>query len=458
MNYQTIARRFRPQTFKQVVGQDAIVTTLLNALKFNRTAQAYLFSGPKGTGKTTLARLLAKALNCKERSFEGEACNACHSCKEITAGASLNVIEVDGASYRGIDDIRKLSETAGYASASGDYKVYILDEVHMLTKEAFNALLKILEEPPLKVKFFFATTEPHKILPPILSRCQSFQLKRLSMPEIMQKLRYIAQELQLFIEEEALTLLARRGEGSLRDAEVLLDQLAIFSEDRVTLKSLEDLLGIIPREIYFEIDRAGKAGDFKKAFEISEKIFNAGKDPLVFVEGLIEHFRWMLMSKLKVICEEVIPESEMENYQEVANFYQEDQILELIEYLLNSQQQMRHTPFARVYLELIILHIMQSHFQLPVSHILDHIHTLQKAIRDTPQEAPKLVTKENHAFEEDVVPSVVSQQEKSVHVEEKKTTKESSSVNTERKPSYYHDTLLQFSAVFLGGRLQRLSK
>ena len=176
--YQVIARKYRPQTFADVIGQTAIVTTLKNALKFHKLAHAYLFCGCRGTGKTTLARVFSKALNCQKLTENFEPCNQCQSCLEISQGRSLDVIEIDGASHRGIDDIRQINDTIGYAPSSGKYKIYIIDEVHMLTKEAFNALLKTLEEPPANVKFFFATTEPHKVLQTIMSRCQRFDLSR----------------------------------------------------------------------------------------------------------------------------------------------------------------------------------------------------------------------------------------------------------------------------------------
>lgn len=200
-NYQVIARKFRPQNFSDVKSQDAIVTTLRNAIRFNRIAHAYLFCGTRGTGKTTLARLFAKALNCENLSENIEPCNQCGSCREITNGSSLDVLEVDGASNRGIDDIRRINETASYTPSAGKFKVFIIDEVHMLTKEAFNALLKTLEEPPSHVTFIFATTEVHKVLPTILSRCQRFNLNRISFDSIVDKLNLIANKLEIKAEE-----------------------------------------------------------------------------------------------------------------------------------------------------------------------------------------------------------------------------------------------------------------
>src|SRR3989344_5068218 len=231
--YQVIARKYRPQSFSDVVGQGPAVTTLKNAIRFDKVAHAYLFCGSRGVGKTTLARLFAKALNCSSPTSDLEPCNECPSCVEITSGQSLDVIEIDGASNRGIDDIRQINETVGYAPALGKYKIYIIDEVHMLKKEAFNALLKTLEEPPEKAKFFFATSEPHKGLPTIISRCQRFDLARIQPSLIASKLGSIARDLNRDVEPAALHLIASFAEGSLRDAESLFDQILCFAQNQI---------------------------------------------------------------------------------------------------------------------------------------------------------------------------------------------------------------------------------
>lgn len=382
-NYQVIARKFRPQSFKDVVGQEAIVTTLKNAIKFNRLAQAYLFCGSRGTGKTTLARLLAKALNCHQLTNDFEPCNQCASCREITAGSSLDVLEIDGASHRGIEDIRKINETVGYTASSDEYyKIYIIDEVHMLTKEAFNALLKTLEEPPPKVKFFFATTEPHKVLPTILSRCQRFNLNRIPLPHIVAKLDHISQQLGIEVEEDALHLIAQRAEGGLRDAESLFDQILAFSEGSVTMASVTAILGLMPREIYFEIDRAGKEGQFAKAFEIAHRVFNEGKDLAFFIEGLMDHLRQILLVKVSGPQSPLLTLTEFEKEQVVqaALFYSQEQCLDLIEYLLEAQSQLRITAFGKVSLETILLHVMRSHFRLPIEQLVRHLSELEQLI------------------------------------------------------------------------------
>jgi DNA polymerase-3 subunit gamma/tau len=382
-DYQVIARKFRPQSFKEVVGQNTIVTTLKNAMRFKRLAQAYLFCGSRGTGKTTLARLLAKTINCQQPTTEYEPCNQCASCREITAGTSLDVLEIDGASHRGIEDIRQINETVGYA-ASGHYKIYIIDEVHMLTKEAFNALLKTLEEPPPKVKFFFATTEPHKVPATILSRCQRFNLNRIPLPLIVAKLRQISHQLGVTVEEDALRLLAQQAEGGLRDAESLFDQVLAFEEGIVTVASVTAILGLMPREIYFEIDQAGKEGEFVKAFEIAHRIFSEGKDITFFIEGLIEHLRQILLVKVSGVNSSfmTLTDLEKEQYKQAADFYSREQCFDLIEYLLEAQNQLRLTAFSKISLEAILLHVMRSHFRLSIEQIVCHLSELEQMMNE----------------------------------------------------------------------------
>lgn len=380
--YQVIARKFRPQSFKEVVGQEAIVTTLKNAIKFNRLAQAYLFCGSRGTGKTTLARILSKALNCQQLSPEQEPCQVCSSCLEITSGSSMDVIEIDGASNRGIEDIRQINETVGYAAAGGGYKIYIIDEVHMLTKEAFNALLKTLEEPPPRVKFFFATTEPQKVLPTIMSRCQRFNLNRIPTSEIANKLHRIAQQLNVEVEVEALLLVAQRSEGGMRDAESLFDQLIAFTDGKLKLEQVNAILGLMSRDTFFEIDQAGKEGHLAKAFEISHQVYSGGKDISHFIDGLIDHFRSLLLIKMNGMDAPYLTLSmeERERYAQSARFYRKDQLLELIEYLIESQPRIRSASFGKTALEAILLHVMRSHYRLSIGQLVARLSELEQSL------------------------------------------------------------------------------
>lgn len=374
--YQVIPRKFRPQTFDTVVGQEAIVTTLKNALRFNRLAHAYLFCGCRGTGKTTLARVFAKALNCQSLTADLEPCNACPSCTEIMSGRSLDVLEIDGASNRGIDDIRQINETIGYAPASGKFKIYIIDEVHMLTKEAFNALLKTLEEPPANVKFFFATTEPHKVLPTIISRCQRFDLNRIAQSAMVRKLSYIASDLGVECHEEALSLIAHLSEGSLRDAESLMDQVICYAEQPISAAGVSNTLGLMPKESFFALDKAIAEHQCSFAFELSQTLFSSGKDLSYFLDHLLEHFRTLLLVKFNKPCF-FLNATHEEHYKNAASLYSEEQCLYILDYLIQWQQQISKSPFKRIGLEMILLHLIRSKNRVTFGALVKKLSEIQ---------------------------------------------------------------------------------
>ncbi len=389
-----IARKYRPQTFRQVLGQETTVTTLKNAIRQKRLANAYLFSGSRGTGKTTLARILAKALNCFNPQNE-EPCNECASCREITAGYSLDVLEIDGASHRGIEDIRQINETVSYAS-SNKYKIYLIDEVHMLTKEAFNALLKTLEEPPENVIFLFATTEPHKVLPTILSRCQRFQLNRIPLATIIEKLSEIANDLNIQVEPKALHLIAGRAEGGLRDAESLLDQIISFHGESITEEVVASSLGLVSKDLFFEIDGAAKEGDLGKAFEVSELIFSQGKDFIQFTEALAEHFRLLLEIKLSQGIPEhlSILKEEYPLYLNSAAHYSKENLLHLLEELIDAMNEIRFAPNSRIYLERLLLNVLRSHRRVPIEHLVKRLSDLEETLLKLPFEKASFVGEE----------------------------------------------------------------
>ncbi len=463
--YQVIPRKYRPQTFASVVGQDAIVTTLKNALRFQRLAHAYLFCGCRGTGKTTLARVFAKALNCQNLTDAQEPCNTCPSCLEVIAGRSLDVLEIDGASNRGIDDIRQINETIGYAPASGKYKIYIVDEVHMLTKEAFNALLKTLEEPPANVKFFFATTEPHKVLPTIISRCQRFDLNRIS-PETMQaKLHYITQDLNVPCAPEALALISHLSEGCLRDAESLLDQVICYSEPPITLEKVSATLGLMPRASFFDLDAAITSHNLAYAFELSQTVFSSGKDLGHFLDHLVEHFRTHLHIKLGR-NPHVINEDEKKRYLAAAAHYTEDQCLAILDYLIHWQQHMLKTPFKRISLEMILLYLIRSKNKVSLSTLTRRLIELELAVSTQPQAILK----------EPVKPAPVTSNNNSPSIEETLLSKMREKIESvpeavqsnipapqpppvqERgtlPPSSHHETVVRFAAVELEGVVKK---
>jgi len=372
--YQVLARKYRPKAFSEVVGQEAAVTTLKNAIRFEKVAHAYLFCGSRGVGKTTLARLFAKALNCQALKPDLEPCCECSSCLDINAGQSLDVIEIDGASNRGIDDIRHINETVGYAPSHGRYKIYIIDEVHMLTKEAFNALLKTLEEPPTQAKFFFATTEPHKVLPTIISRCQRFDLARISPDLIAAKLQQIAADLSRTADPDALQLIASFAEGSLRDAESLFDQILCFAENEITAATVRKSLGLVPQELFFGLDRAFSTYNLGFAFELVEQLFMTGKDLAHFLEQLVEHYRAITL--IRTLGER----SEAPAYLASARLYTQQQCLHILDLLINAESAFQKSPFPRITLESILLQIIRSKHRIPVEAIV------RKLTESPPQE------------------------------------------------------------------------
>lgn len=371
MEYVVLARRFRPQCFREIVGQEAIVATLKNALRFNRAAHAYLFSGARGVGKTTLARIFAKALNCLSRTEDFEPCNSCASCLEIMRGQSLDCLEIDGASNRGIDEIRTLNETVAYTPAHGRYKITIIDEVHMLTKEAFNALLKTLEEPPEHAKFFFATTEPHRVLPTIVSRCQRFDLRRITEEEIVKSLASITTQMNREIEPGALKLIASFSEGSLRDAESLLDQLFCFSNGVISANDVRSLLGLASEELFSELDAAFAEGKVSFAFELTERLFREGKQFSHFAEQLISHYRLLATSRLSGVTHPV---------------YTSAQLLYILDYLVNSFDALQKSPWQRIALEAQLLHILRSKNRIPTELLVRRLSELEEKL-SLPQHA-----------------------------------------------------------------------
>src|SRR3989339_266462 len=289
-NFVVTARKWRPQTFSEVVGQEHITTTIKNAIINKRVAHAYLFTGPRGCGKTTTARILAKTLNCLN-PVNGEPCNKCEMCESFLNSQTLDIIEIDGASNRRIEEIRTLRESVKYAPTKGNYKVYIIDEVHMLTTESFNALLKTLEEPPEHTIFIFATTDIHKVPLTIISRCQRFDFRRIELGEIKTLLKKIADAEDIKIDDQSLTLIAKKADGALRDAQSLFDQVISFCGNNVEAHVITKMLNLIDEEVYFVISDAIINKNFADAFDVSKRIYENGWNFIDFVDGLIEHFR-----------------------------------------------------------------------------------------------------------------------------------------------------------------------
>jgi len=386
MSYMVMARKWRPASFEEVVAQDHVTKTLENALRSGRIAHAYLFSGPRGVGKTTTARILARAVNCVNGPTPTP-CGACPICEHIGSGKSLDVIEIDGASHRGIDEIRELREAVRYAPSESKYKVYIIDEVHMLTTEAFNALLKTLEEPPEHVVFIFATTEPHKIPATILSRCQRFDFRRISTDHIVDRLSGIAEKEEIQVDRDALFLLARKADGALRDAESLLDQLASFEEARISPELVEEVLGLVDRDVLFGLTDAIVGHDAKGSLELVDRVIDEGRDPDEFVLSLMEHLRNLLFVKIEDDLAKIdLLESDRPRYEEASTAFTEEDLLRMIQMLSDLEADLGRSSQPRLRLELTMVKLAKLEPTVQLEALLKKLAALEERIagRATP--------------------------------------------------------------------------
>ena len=386
MTYEVLARKWRPQVFEDVVGQRHITQTLVNALKTDRLAHAYLFSGPRGVGKTSVARILAKAINCEEGE-PGIPCNKCRSCVEITDGSSVDVQEIDGASNRGIDEIRELRDGIRYMPSSSRYRVFIIDEVHMLTLPAFNALLKTLEEPPEHVKFIFATTESHKVPVTIHSRCQRFDFKRIPMKDVVQHLERIAGEEKITINRASLVSIAREAGGSMRDAESLLDQITSYSGPVVEDKEVPEILGIIDREIILRVSAAIIGGSINDCLEIVESIYNSGYDVKEFYRVMMNQFRNLLITKLapETLLQD-LTDDEREEMSRQAEMIKTEKLQMILNFLIGREETFRFTSEPRLILETILIKLCRLDDYLSFDELLSRIEILEKRLASDAKE------------------------------------------------------------------------
>ena len=395
MSYLPLARKYRPQTFADLVGQPHVTSTLTKAFENKRLAQAYLFAGQRGVGKTSAARILAKCLNCAAGPTPAP-CQTCPSCVQIAQGNSLDVIEIDGASNRGIDEIRSLRDTVPFAPTSGQFRVYIIDEVHMLTAEAFNALLKTLEEPPAHVKFIFATTAPSKVPATILSRCQRFAFRRVEAPVIVETLARIAKAEQIAANEPALYAVARAADGSLRDAEVLLEQAASFVRGTLEEQDVTALLGAVESEALADWAQAILERQAPEALSLLTAQLEQGRDPLQLLTGLLRHLRNLLIvasvgeessgeARLAQLVEE--PPERLHRLREQAGSTSPQELLLFLQLLTGAYELIRRSPMAQLILELVVIKLStreEWHSLAEISQRLERLTTHTPASQGPP--------------------------------------------------------------------------
>jgi len=382
LEYLVLARKFRPQSFEDVAGQEHVVKTLRNAISQGHVAHAFIFSGPRGVGKTTIARILAKSLNC-ENGPTPIPCNVCSNCREITDGSSLDVREIDGASNRGIDEIRELRENVKFAPAAARYKIYIIDEVHMLTREAFNALLKTLEEPPSHVKFVFATTENHKVPATILSRCQCYDFRRISLREIADNLGKVASTENIKISATGLSWIAEAGDGSMRDAQSVFDQVISYAGMNINDGDVEDILGLVDRKYLFRLSEAILQRDAGACLLILEEAYLAGLDMRQFYQMMLKHFRNMLLVKIAADGSssfDIAPEQIAALKNQVMKTTRET-LQRYVEILIAEEDSFRRSQETRFKMETILVRMAYLEPVIPIGEIVSAIEALEQKLQ-----------------------------------------------------------------------------
>lgn len=375
--YQVTARKWRPQIYEDVIGQEHVAQTLKNSIKAGKVAHAFIFSGPRGIGKTSMARILAKSLNCPQQD-DFNPCNQCETCNSISRGTNIDIIEIDGASNRRIDEIRTLRESVKYAPSTVKYKTYIIDEVHMLTNESFNALLKTLEEPPPHVIFIFATTDIHKVPSTILSRCQRYDFRRLTMNEIKNHLAKIAQFENVEYDDDALSIIAKKADGAMRDAQSIFDQIIAYSNSKVTFDEVSKILNAINQDIYFRVTDAVIQKNLTEGFNISNEVYYNGWDLVTFLNGLIEHFRNILTVNI-INDPSFIEASEniKEKYLSVANNFSSKDTLRSLSLLTNSIGEIKQSPNQKLSLEIILSQLIELPNSADIESLIQQIKSLK---------------------------------------------------------------------------------
>ncbi|MBM7623953.1 DNA polymerase III subunit gamma/tau [Sporohalobacter salinus] len=428
MSYLSLYRKWRPQTFEDIVGQQSVIQTLKNAIKFDRIAHAYLFCGPRGTGKTSTAKVFSKSLNCNGGPTISP-CGECESCQKIEENSSIDVIEIDAASNRGIDEIRELREKVKFFPTEGNYKVYIIDEAHMLTKEAFNALLKTLEEPPEYVIFILATTEPHSLLSTILSRCQRFDFSRLSVQNLVQRLNFISQQEEIDLTTEAALAIARSAEGGMRDGISLLDQIISYSGKQIELDDVAAVLGLVDQKVLFEMMEVITNNQVERGLSLINDIVNKGKDLQQFVNSLIDYFRNLLIEKE---CQQIddlieLPEEQIEKIKEQSNNLTTTELLRLVNILVELESDLKQSNYPQVLLEMGIIKLIKPEVDTSQEGILDRLTRLEDQVL-TSKPSSNQVLIDNKKTEK-----VIKENQKSKSINKNKKIRESKKEVTESK-------------------------
>ncbi len=398
MAFVVTARKWRPQNFDDVVGQEHITRTLKNAIINKRIAHAYIFAGPRGVGKTTTARILAKSLNCLNPK-DGEPCNTCDMCNSFQNSQSLDIIEIDGASNRRIEEIRTLRESVKYAPTKGEYKIYIIDEVHMLTTESFNALLKTLEEPPEHTLFIFATTDIHKVPLTIISRCQRFDFRRIELHTIKELLSQIAKAENITIDDKSLTLIAKKADGALRDAQSLFDQVVAFCGNNVEAGVLSSMLNLIDEDVYFEITDAIIEKKFSAAFDITQRVYDNGWNFVDFLNGLNEHFRnimTVVIRKDNALVEAA--DVYKEKYLNYKDTFSEGDVLRILSFLNKTSYELKSAPNQKIKIEIALCNLIGLERSATISKILSQVESGSFTPASPAHASPKIAEPEPPAM------------------------------------------------------------